>query len=187
MPTQKSTDKWKNKRWFNIYTPKILGEAPIGEMPAKEDSNASGRVIKVSLSWITKNPAHSFMNVGLKVKRIDSNAAHTEIKYLENNYGYIHSLVKRYKSAIYTVDNVKDKDGKALVVKLLAITSGRIPTPKRTGIRKELSKFAVAYTSSLNGEEFLKSVIEGKLQEEGLKVIKKIAPISKLEVKRIEF
>ncbi|MGC8710612.1 MAG: hypothetical protein ACP5RF_03335 [Candidatus Micrarchaeia archaeon] len=180
-------EKWKNKKWFNIYSPKVLGENVIGEMPANEEGSAMGRVIKISLSWITQNPQNSFMNIGLRVVDASNNAAHTEIDYIEGNYSYLHSLVRRYSTAIYTVDKVKDKDNKDIALKLLVVTSGKVATPKKKGIRKELIEFGRQYVSAISKDELVKAVMDGSFQAEGIKRINKIAPISKLEVKRIEF
>lgn len=179
-------EKWKNKKWFNIYAPKILGGEVIGEMPANTDKDGIGRVIKVSLSWLTKNPSHSFMTVGLRVSSIDGNSAQTNLNYLEQTYSYIHSLVRRYNSAIYTVDSLKDKEGKALTLKLLVVTRNKTASPKKTAIRKTLSEFSRGYIASKSSDEFIKSVIDGSFQMDAIGKIKNIAPISKLEVKKIE-
>ncbi|MDE1825844.1 MAG: hypothetical protein KGH61_04785 [Candidatus Micrarchaeota archaeon] len=183
---QKSIEKWKTKRWFNVHTPKLLGEAIIGEIPAADEKGILGRVIKVSLSWITKNPAQSFMTVGLKVTSANGDAAQTELHYLELVYSYTHSLVRRGSSAVYVIAKLRDRDGKAIVLKLIGISRNKINTPKKYGIRKILTEFSGAYASSKSTEEFIKSVIDGSFQMDAMKAANKIAPMGKLEVKKIE-
>ncbi len=188
MATQKSQDKWKNKRWFNIYAPKVLGgEEVIGEMPAADEKAAMGRIIKVSLSWITKNPNNSLMSVGLRVHKADGNVAHTQLHYLESNYSYIHSLVRRYSSAIYTRDIVKDKDGKEFTLKMLVIASGHLADSKKSGIRKKLTEFVTVYSAKHTADELVKGIIDGSMQAEGRKGIENIAHVNKFELKKIEF
>jgi ribosomal protein S3AE len=182
----KSQEKWKTKKWFNIYTPKVLGEEVIGEMPGDSEANVKDRLIKVSLSWITKNPAHSFMGVGLKVTKAEGSSAHTSLKYIENNYSYIHSLVRRYSTAIYTINKLNDKENKSFVLKLLVITRTRVSTPQKKVIRKILSKFTKEYAASKTREEILKAILDGSMQAEGMKSISKIAHIAKFEIKRVE-
>ncbi|HVA83198.1 MAG TPA: hypothetical protein VNF06_03480 [Candidatus Aquilonibacter sp.] len=182
----KSIEKWKTKQWFNVHTPKILGDSIIGEIPAQDEKAVLGRVIKVSLSWITKNPAHSFMTIGLRVISANGDAAQTEIHYLEQVYSYTHSLVRRGSSAVYTVSKLKDKEGKPVVLKLIGISRYKINTPKKHGIRRELAKFTTEYVGSKSVEEFVKAVIEGGFQVEAMKVANRIAPMGKLEVKKIE-
>jgi small subunit ribosomal protein S3Ae len=187
MASQKAQDKWKSKKWFNVYAPKLFGEAIIGEVPAADDKKVLGRVINVSLSWITKNPQHSFMNVGLRINNADGNAAHTEIDVLANSYSYLHSLTRRYSTAIYTRSALKDRDGKGLVIKMLAITRDRIGERKQSVLRLELIRFVKEYLASMSTEELVKSVMDGKFQADGRNVINKIAVVNKLEVNKIEF
>ncbi|MDE1762115.1 MAG: hypothetical protein KGH59_01230 [Candidatus Micrarchaeota archaeon] len=184
--TQKSIEKWKTKQWFNVHTPQILGEAVIGEIPAQDESSVMGRVIKVSLSWITKNPSHSFMTIGLRVSSAKGNAAQTEIGYLEQIYSYTHSLVRRGSSAVYTISKHKDSAGKKIVLKLIGISRYKINTPKKAGIRKAVIDFANDYIASKTTEEFVKSVIDGSFQVEAMKVASRVAPMAKLEVKKVE-
>ncbi len=184
--TQKATEKWKNKKWFNIYTPEVLGGNVISEVPAADEKSIIGRVIKVSLSWITQNPAHSFMTVGLRVKSAEGNSAHTDLDYLEETYSYIHSLVRRFSSAIYTVDKLSDKNKRSFVLKLLIVTRDRVATPKKTLIRHEISKYANEVAPTMSVEELFTSIMSGKFQSDGISRIKKLAPINKLEVKKLE-
>ncbi len=186
MAVQKTAEKWKEKQWYNVYAPKVFGEPLISEIPATDDAAVMGRVIKVSLSWITKNPQHSLMSVGLRVTEAANGTARTNLDYLEETYSYIHSLVKRHSSAIYTADMVKSKDGKGFALKLLIVTRSKIKTPKKTSIRKALALFAREYVSAIDFEDFIKSVIDGKFQSEGVKRIQNIASIGKFEVKKIE-
>ncbi len=184
--TQKSVEKWRDKKWFNVHAPKLLGESIIGEIPALDEKSVLGRMIKVSLSWITQNPAHSFMSVGLRVASVDGNAAHTELNYLEQTYSYMHSQIRRESSAIYTIDKLLDKDGKTVVLKFVTITRNKVTTPKKAAIRRVLLDFERKYVSAKSTEEIVKLMIEGKFQADAIGVMRKIAPIGKMELKKIE-
>ncbi len=186
MATGKGMEKWKEKKWMNIYSPEILGNNTIGEMPANEEKDAIGRMIKVNMSWITNNPMHSFTVVGLKVNEVSGNAAHTQLKYLEQTFSYLHSMVKRHGSVIYTIDKLNDKDGKSIVIKLLLTMDTRLTTKKRMAIRKEMTEFLKGYVNSNESKTIVKDIIEGSLQKEGMKRIQDITAVSKLEIKRLE-
>ncbi len=186
MALTKGAEKWKSKKWFNVYPPELLGSNVIGEMPADDDSRMMGRIIKSSMSWITNKMEHSFMVVGLKVIEVNGNAAHTELRYLEQTYSYLHSLVKRHSSAIYTVDNLKDSKGRPMILKLLVVTRNKITLPKRKAIRKELTALVTGYASGRDSDAMIKEVIDGSFQGECVKKISNIAEISKLEIKRLE-
>lgn len=178
-------EKWKEKKWFNVYPPELLGTNVIGEMPADDDSRMMGRIIKSSMSWITNRMEHSFMIVGLKVIDVNGNAAHTELQYLEQTYSYLHSLVKRHSSAIYTVDKLKDSKGRGIILKLLVVTRNKITTTKKKAIRSEISKTAKEYAASKEAGQLIKDIIDNSFQNECIKKVNNIGEIAKLEIKKM--
>ena len=182
----KTSDKWKSKMWFNVYPPKILGESAIGEIPANDEKGVMGRLIKVSMSWITHRPEHSFMLVGLRVKQVNGNSANTGLDYIEQTYSYMHSLVRRHSSAIDTVSRLADKNGNGFTLKLLAVTADKIRTPKKTAIRKEIEEYVKEFASSHTVEEFLNAILSNAFQGEAVRRVSNIAHLSRLELKKIE-
>ena len=185
MAVQKSVEKWKAKKWFNIYAPEIFGDIVIGEIPATDEKAIIGRVMRVNMSWVTHKAEHSFITIAMRITEANGDVAKTSLASMEQTYSFIHSLVKRGQSAIYTVDNLKDKDGKIFILKLLVMTSNKIATPKKTAIRKVLSKFLKDYAASMDTESFVKSMLDTKFQQEAVNSIANIAEISKLELKKI--
>ncbi|MCL5101733.1 MAG: hypothetical protein M1544_00015 [Candidatus Marsarchaeota archaeon] len=186
MALQKTVDTWKLKKWFTVYAPKEFNESQIAEMPANDESSILGRNIRIGLSAITNNPAHAYTEVVLKVTDVNGEAAHTKIVRLEQLYSYIRSLVRRYKSISDGVFKVSTNDGMNEVVKVLIITRGRTAHTKLVGMRKEAKAFLEAYFKEKSFKEVVDSVIEGKLQSELGAKIAHIAPISKVEVKKLE-
>lgn len=186
MAAGKGMENWKAKKWLNIYSPELFGKNTIGEMPINDEKNAPGRMIKVSMSWITNNPMHSFMVIGLKIDNVNGNAAHTQLKYIEQTFSYLHSLVKRHGSAIYTIDKLSDKNNSNIIIKLIATSNIRLTTKKRMAIRKELSNFLKEYVKSSDKETVIKEMVEGNVQKEAMKKVNGIAALSRLEIKRIE-
>jgi len=183
---QKGSEKWKTKQWFDVKTPDVFGNEVIGSIPASDAKSAVNRVLKVSLSWITHNPSHSFLNVGLRIDNAVNNAATTKLDFIENQFSYLHSLVKRHSDAIYTYDVAKSKDGKNMIVKLLLTTRNKSPYSKKHAVRLELSKYIQEFCTAHTADEFVKSILSSEFQGEGLKRLNKIVPLSKFEIKRIE-
>jgi ribosomal protein S3AE len=187
MALQKGVDKWKEKQWFDIYPPKDIATEIIGSVPSGDEKNMLGREIKVNLSWITNNPNHSFITVGLRVSGVSGNSASTEVDSLAQQFSYLHSFVKRRGDAIYTYDRVRGKDGKEMVLKLLITTRNKIARRTQTDIRKAVSGFIADYTPKMAKGEFIKAVISGSFQQEGMKRLAKIVPISRFEIRKLEF
>lgn len=183
---QKSAEKWKSKLWFNVYPPKLLGDSPIGEIPADDEKDVPGRVMKVSMSWITHKPEHSFTVVGLRVNKVTGNTASTDFRFMEQTFSYIHSLVRRHSSAIYTMDKLTDKDGKKFTLKLLAVTTTKIRTPKKTAIRKAISQLANDYSSTHTVDEVITALLDNTFRGEAVRRVTNIAPLAKFELKKIE-
>jgi len=187
MAVLKGAEKWKMKQWFDVYAPKAISTEVIGSIPATDDKSVIGRIMKVSLSWITHNPNHSFTTIGLRVSNANGNIANTDVDYLAQQYSYLHSLVKRGADAIYTFDGAKMKDGNSVMLKLLVTTRTKIAMKTKSDLRKAVSGFVAKYVSEKNKEEFVKALITSDLQAEGFKTLLHIAPISKVEIKKIEF
>lgn len=187
MAVQKGAEKWKTKQWFDVYAPKAISTEVIGSIPAADEKSIKGRIMKVSLNWITHNPNHAFMMVGLRITEANGNVANTEIDYLAQQYSYLHSLVKRRADAVYTYDVVKDKQGSSIKLKLLITTRMRVPMRTKSDIRKAVREFVAEYVGKMNREEFLKALVASELQAEGMKKLEKIAPVAKIEIKKIEF
>ncbi|MEM3791585.1 MAG: hypothetical protein QXL16_02555 [Candidatus Micrarchaeaceae archaeon] len=182
---QKSSDKWKSKIWYNLYSPKIFGEQVISEIPGGEN-NVVGRVIRLSLSWLTQKPEHSPMVIGLKVDEVSGNAAKTKVKFIGSIFSYLHSFVRRNTTPIYTRDVSKDKEGSQFVLKLLIVANGKLAESKRKDIRKKISGYIEEVSKAKTKEEIIKDLIEGNFQRGGIEKIKNIAKISRLELKMME-
>ena len=183
----KTVDKWKLKQWFDVYPPKAIATETIGSIPAIDEKTVTGRVIKVNLSWVTHNPSHSFMLLGLRVISVNGSAAQTDIDYLAQQFSFLHSLVKRHGDAVYTYDRVKDKDGKDVVLKLLITIRTKIAGKTKTDLRKAVTAYVSEQVPKLTKEEFVKSVITSAFQAEGVKRLSKVAPVMKFELKMIQF
>ena len=165
----------------------MLGGEVIGSMPAEDETKVVGRMIKVSLSWLTHNPNHSFFIIGLRVKDASGSTANTDIRILEHQYSYLHSLVKKHADVIYTNDKVKTKDNVPITIKLLVTTRSKITEPKKKAMRKEITKFLAEYAAKASKDELVKNVIGNEMQGEGVKRLHEIVPVAKLEIKKMEF
>lgn len=187
MATQKGADKWKLKQWYDVYAPKAISADVIGSIPAVDEKSVTGRIMKVSLNWITHNPNHAFATVGLKITGANGNVANTEIDYMAQQYSYLHSLVKRRADAVYTYDIAKDRDGNAVKLKLLVTTRIRVAKRVKSEIRNAVHAFLMDYVAKMNRDEFLKALIANDLQAEATKKFGAAAPIAKVEIRRVEF
>lgn len=175
------------KQWFDVYAPKAISSEVIGSIPAADEKSITGRIMKVSLNWITHNPNHAFAVVGLRITSANGNIANTDVDYLAQQYSYLHSLVKRRADAVYTYDVVKDREGHGITLKLLVTTRMQVAKKTKSDIRKAVHAFVVDYVGKMDKEGFLKALVASDLQTEGIKKLAAIAPVAKLEIKKVEF
>ena len=179
-------ETWKMKKWYTLTAPGVFKNALIGEMPANEDSAAIGRSITVSLDALTHNPSHAYTTVKLKITGVNGNAAETKLVSMEQLTSYIRSLVRKYRSIASLVQPAKAKDNVDMVLKLIIITRERTASKKISGIRKEASLLTKNYITENDSNAVVSAILEGKFQAEMAAKLNHIAPLSKIEVRKLE-
>ncbi|MGI0100352.1 MAG: hypothetical protein ACREBH_01340 [Candidatus Micrarchaeaceae archaeon] len=186
MVLQKKTDSWKLKKWYSVYAPKVFNNAIVGEMPANEDKAAVGRNIVIGLDLLTKNPSNAYTSVVLKVTEVSGNSAQTKLVSISQLYSYIRSLVRRYRSVSTSVVPVKTRDGIGMVVKMIVITRARNTHSRIIGIRKEVNSAVESYFKENDSDTAISAIVEGKFQAGLAARLSHIAPLNKVEVRRLD-
>lgn len=184
--TKGKVDNWKLKKWFTVNAPKVFDEVVIGEMPANNEDSIISRNIITDLFSLTKNPAHMYTNVKLKVYAVKGESVQTKIILVEQLYSYIRSLARRHRTLSELVLPITTKDGTKMIVKVIAIANGRIPKTRITGIRKEMKQILEEHFKETNATEIINEVMEKKLQANLATKIKHISQINKVEIKKLE-
>jgi small subunit ribosomal protein S3Ae len=186
MASQKGVEKWKQKKWFNVYAPALFNDKAICEMPANDDQAAVGRNINVALSQLTGNPGHAFTNVALKVASVEGTSAKTTIVRVELLNSYIRSLVRRGRSVSNAVLPLKSRDGVPMVAKILVVTARKTTHANIIEMRRLAGEFASGYFSGNDSSSIISTIIDGKMQTELASKLNKIVPINRVEVRRLE-
>jgi small subunit ribosomal protein S3Ae len=186
LASQKGIEKWKQKKWFNIYAPHLFNDKVICEMPANDEKAAMGRNINIALSQLTGNPSHAYTNVVLKVSGIEGNTAKTTIAKIELLNSYIRSLVKRGRSVSNAVLGAKSRDNVPMVAKILVVTYRKTTHANVIAIRKLAGEFTSSYFAETDSSDIVSSVIDGRMQAELTKKLSRIIPINKVEMRKLE-
>lgn len=186
MATQKGIENWKAKKWFTVHAPKFFDEVAIGEMPGNDEKAVMNRNIRISLDNITHNPQNANMNLYLKVSSVEGDQAKTTLTSMELLFSFIRTLVRRYKSISTTVVNARSKDGIMMTVKPIVVTSQRSTASRIRGIRSEMNGAIEKYLQGNDASTIVRSVITGDFQQELYSKLRHVAPISKVEIKKLE-
>jgi small subunit ribosomal protein S3Ae len=169
-----------------VHAPGVFNGVVIGEIPANDESAAMGRNITVALDTITHNPQHAYTNVVFRTIEITGSTAKTRMVEMFELYSYVRSLVRRYRSIAASVMPASSKDGTQMVVKLLAVTRQRTTHSRILGIRKEMNGFVTEYFKNNDFGTIVSAIVDGKFQAELGNKIEHIAPLFKIEVRKLE-
>ncbi|AWR99432.1 30S ribosomal protein S3ae [Metallosphaera hakonensis] len=177
-------DKWKMKKWFSIYSPKIFGEVSLGSTPAFDVSQTIGRKVETTLYDLTGDFSTVYVHLYFKVARNEGDRLFTEFAGHELSRDYVRSLVRRKSSKINKVVDIITKDNYSLRVKTLALTAYRVHREQATVIRKIMEDVVKKTAEGKTFDEFVQEMIFGNLANNIFNEAKKIAPLRKAEIEK---
>ena len=177
-------DKWKMKRWYSIYSPKVFGEISLGSTPAFTVDQTIGRKVETTLYDLTGDFSMVYVHIYFKVASHDGDRLYTAFYGHELSRDYIRSLVRRKSSKVNTVIDVATKDGYKLRVKGLALTTYRLHREQRTAIRKIMQDLIRKDAEAHTFDEFVQEMVFGNLSNTIFSETKKIAPLRKVEIEK---
>lgn len=183
---RRSKDRWKAKKWFNIYAPPMFSGALIGEALADEPDRLIGRVPEVTMQELTGDFSQMHVKLRFKINEIKGSDAHTVFVGHDLTSDYVRRQTRRKHSKMDIVSSVVTRDGWEVVVKLLAISDLRIKSSQQTAIRTHLATAAQEVAGGNTLIELTKSVVSGDLSKDLSRRIKEIYPVKRIEVRRTE-
>ncbi|MEM0350364.1 MAG: 30S ribosomal protein S3ae [Archaeoglobaceae archaeon] len=180
-------DKWATKKWFTLLAPEYFGMVEVGETPANSPELVVGRTVETTLADLTGDASNQnpYKKLIFKVYRVAGDKAYTKFHRFELMREYLNSLIRRKTSKIEDVIDIKTADGYLIRVKPVIFTVKRCKTSQKRAIRA-ISREIIIGKSSLNFVQFLQECILGKIPSEIYKSAKKIYPIRRVEIRKIE-
>ncbi|AGK61036.1 SSU ribosomal protein S3AE [Archaeoglobus sulfaticallidus PM70-1] len=181
-------DKWTLKKWFTLIAPEYFGMSELGVTPADASEKVLDRVVEVTLAELTNDYSNQnpYKKLCFKVYRVAGNNAYTEFFRYELGRDYINSLTRRRTSKIEDVIDVTTTDGYVLRVKPVAFTIRRCKTSQRRAIRAIMHEIIAKTGSESKFIQFIQECILGKIPSEIYKNAKKIYPLRRVEIRKIE-
>jgi small subunit ribosomal protein S3Ae len=181
MATEKKKEK---KEWYAILAPDIFNKVEVGETPAKTPKHLINRVIEVPLSDLTNNINDIYSYVVFRITNVDGNKAYTCLDGFFIPQPFVKSLARKRREVIRIVKDCNAKDTK-LRMKLIVITP-KLSRAQETSIRKEVEKVLEEFTKDKTFDEVVDKTIKKEIFKPMIERIKKIAPVQKLEIFKIE-
>ena len=177
--------KLKGKDWYQITAPKFFGDFVIGETIAFDPEQIKGRVVETSLTDITGDPNKYYLKFYFKIDSVDNSKALTKFVGHDCTRDYLARIVRKRKTRIDTNDIIKLLDNK-IRVKTIAISNRRVSHPVEVKVRRIIRESVIEAITKMKTEEFIREIIDGKLQSKIRKDVSKVYPLRFFEFRKTE-
>ncbi len=181
-------DKWKTKNWYTVVAPDMFENKEMGHVVAADESSLQNRVVKANLTELTGqfSQAGAYTTLSFRIDDVKGKQAKTRFVGHALSPAYIRTLARRRRSVINEVEDVLSKDGIGVRLKMVVITAFRSSASIKTALRKMVREEAEALAKSTDFQQLAQEIIFGKFSRRILAKVKKIAPVSRVEVKKAE-
>lgn len=176
----------KKKKWVAIRAPKLFNEQLIGESYVGEAQELVGRNVTVSLMVLTGDPQKQTVNVSFKITGVKDNAAFCELIGYQVIPSAAKKLMRRQRSKIDDSFIVETADKKYIRVKPLIVTKGRTTHSTMAAMRKLERAYIAKTISKMDFENFVKEVVQKKLQHGLGQLLRLLYPIGACEIRMLE-
>lgn len=183
-PSQRST--WKGKEWYELVAPKLFGEKVITETPASDVEQLVGRIVTVNAATLTGNPVKYYFKLRFRVTEVSGRRALCVFDGHECSRDFISRMVRRRSKRIDTRNVVDLKDGKKVVVKLIATTIRSTKTSIQSEVSKKLSEIVSSAVSKMDIDTLVKDMLSGNLQAAIRREASKVYPLREVEINKTE-
>jgi small subunit ribosomal protein S3Ae len=184
--SERSVSKQKRgKRWYTILAPELFDRAEIGETVADEVEKVYGRTIETTLGEITNDQGANNTKLTFKITDVGSDTAYTEFVGHELTRDYLRSLVRRGASKVAANVTVLTTDDYRIQVQPVAFTTKKADRSQEHAIRRVMIDLVRDAAKERTFEDYVDSVVEGRLSSAIYGEAKTIYPLRRVEVQKL--
>jgi small subunit ribosomal protein S3Ae len=185
--TTKVKDKWREKRWVNVYAPDSFNNVPIAYIPITDDENAKGRVIEVTLFDILKgDPSQHQYKMYFQINKVEGEKASTIFKRYEYAKEFLRSLIRRGSSRITFMLEAKTKDGYIFRIKLIALTHRKLNTSRKHAFRLIAKDVMEKTIPQMTIDQFVQATCYGKINSDIMAATKKVIRMRHIGLEKVK-
>ncbi|KUO40405.1 MAG: 30S ribosomal protein S3Ae [Hadesarchaea archaeon DG-33-1] len=177
-------ETWREKEWYDIVAPSMFGGAKIGETPTLDVAQLSGRMLETTLGDLIDDFSKSHIKLYFKVKGVEGNRAMTRFIGHDMARDYVRSQVRRRATKVDSISDVTTQDGYKLRVNSMVTSLRRTQSSQIEAIRAGMREVVRSRAGERTFDQFVQEVVLGKLASDIYKVIKKICPVKRVEVRK---
>ncbi len=180
-------DKWREKRWVQVYAPDSFNNVPIAYIPITDDENAIGRVLEVTLYDILKgDPSQHQFKIYFQINNIEGDKATTIFKRYEYSKEFLRSLVRRGSSKVNFSIDVKTKDGYIFRIKLLALTHRQLNTSRQHALRLIAQDVIRKTIPEMTIDQFVQATCYSKINSDIMAAFKKVIRVRHVGLEKVK-
>jgi len=177
-------DAWRAKEWYDIIAPPMFGGAKIGETPTLDINQLSGRMLETTLGDLIDDFSKSHIKLYFQVKGVEGNHAVTRFIGHDMARDYVRSQIRRRATKVDNIFDVTTQDGYKMRVNSMVTSLRRIQSSQIEAIRSGMREVVESRARERTFDQFVQEAVLGKLAADIYKVIKKICPVKRVEVRK---
>jgi len=164
----------------------MFGERVIGDTPATNPKTLMGRNIEVGISDLTGRPGKDFYRITICVDRIDEKSAYTRFNGYRALKDHVMRIVRKRSQKIDSIMYLETRDKWKLQVSSMAILNRNTEISVKKSVRVHMEKALAEFAGNCSIDDFVKGIIEVRLQKGIKRSGTKIYPVRFFEVTKIE-
>jgi len=183
----KVKDKWREKRWVNVYAPDSFNNVPIAYVPITDEEGAKGRVIEVTLYDILKgDPSQHQYKMYFQIDKVEGDKATTIFKRYEYAKEFLRSLIRRGSSKIDFFADIKTKDGYIFRIKVIALTHRPLNTSRQHALRLIAKDVMEKTIPQMTIDQFVQATCYGKINSDIMAAAKKVIRMRHVGLEKVK-
>ncbi len=180
-------DKWREKRWINIYAPESFNNAPIAQVPITDDEKAIGRVVEITLFDILKgDPSQHQYKIYFQIDSVKDDKATSIFKRYEYSKEFLRSLIRRGSSKVNFIIDAKTKDGNSFRIKVIILTHRQLNTSRKHALRLIAKDIIEKSVPEMTIEQFVQAACYGKINSDIMASAKKLIRVRHVGLEKVK-
>ena len=182
-----TVDMWKSKKWVEVIAPKMFNSRNIGYTVATEPKKVIGRRLSVNLGELTGDyNSRQRVMVNFKIDKLSGEQAHTKFMGHTIPQDYMKNVARKRNSKVYVKQEVRTRDDKEFVVKIIIVMDRSSTRSARTQIRATAIKILRREARSTKFSDFISGVLGNRLSILMKKELHTIYPVKHIVIEKTE-
>ena len=181
--TKQVKTKVKKKKWFPIVSPEIMGDQVLGESYVSDYTLLNNKYITVNLMNISGDARNQNVNIQFKIDKVQDGKGYAKIVKYELLPTSLKRFVRRGRDKIVDSFTCRTSDNVLVRIKPLFITISLSKKSAQTGVRLQARKALKELIAKNTFDEFMKDVIQNKVQKHLRTILNKVYPLRNCEIR----